>query len=304
MQTTNAHAAPRCQHIKDNGHLCGSPALSGQPFCYNHDRAHHPPVDPRKNPVAFIPFLENGQSIQIAVTNIARAICGRQLDAQQANAIFNGMRLLKTSFEYCYPMGDGPEAHGYTEAMADALARAYATPEEAKEEREEAVDPEPTRVIPERESAHTTKCGTDVPVGDRRAAMAESAIPTAISATVNVAGIPTSPTPPSGDELAATTLTSPSGEVNPHWNPRVSVGDGPEDKSPSPIGATPANEDVSPSGKRIFASPISHLPGAAPLTDTQLNYCRFVLRYGPTHPEFNDCSRRLDHHIATIGATA
>jgi hypothetical protein len=49
----------------------------------------------------------------------------------------------------------------------------------------------------------------------------------------------------------------------------------------------------------IFRSPIAKLPLDAPLTDRQLDYCRFVLRYGPTHPEFNDCSRRLDAETKT-----
>jgi hypothetical protein len=32
----------------------------------------------------------------------------------------------------------------------------------------------------------------------------------------------------------------------------------------------------------------------APLTARQLSYyCPFLLGYAPTHPEFNDCSRRL-----------
>jgi len=31
----------------------------------------------------------------------------------------------------------------------------------------------------------------------------------------------------------------------------------------------------------------------APLTARQLSYCPFVLGHAPTHPEFNDCSRRL-----------
>lgn len=53
-----------------------------------------------------------------------------------------------------------------------------------------------------------------------------------------------------------------------------------------------------PVGEKI-ATPISATPIGSPLTEQQLTYCRFVLRYGPTHPEFNDCTRHLDAHITT-----
>ncbi len=133
-------AAPRCQHIKDNGYLCNSPALAGQPFCYNHDRIHCPPAHPRKNPTAFIPYLETGQALQIAVTNICRAVCSGDLDPKQANAIFNGMRVLKIAFEHLFAFGDGPQVVGYTRAMADAMAMAYAPPREEDEEFDQATE--------------------------------------------------------------------------------------------------------------------------------------------------------------------
>jgi hypothetical protein len=83
---------PRPSLLRD---LC-SPALAGQPFCYNHDRVHHPPPTRARTP-----------SLAIAVTNIARAVGSRRLDVQQANCIFNSMRLLKMGFEYRFPMNDG-----------------------------------------------------------------------------------------------------------------------------------------------------------------------------------------------------
>ncbi len=263
MQNSNIPAAPRCQHIKANGHLCASPALRGQPFCYNHDRAHHPPAHPRKNPAAFIPLLENGQAMVIAITNISRAVCSGELDASQANTLFKGLRLLKTAFEFRFSLGDGPEAQALTEGMADVLARAYAPPV-AEEIAEATTAPEP--VI-----------------------LNEDACPSEG---------PHQPAPhPERSGISTTTPTSPLGEVKPLRAQRASVGNRTEINSPSPVGATPSSEDTSTN--KIYPSPIANLPLDAPLTDRQLDYCRFVLRYGPTHPEYDDCSKRLEPDTPT-----
>ena len=32
---------PLCRHTKNDGRLCGSPALTGRAFCYHHQRYHH-----------------------------------------------------------------------------------------------------------------------------------------------------------------------------------------------------------------------------------------------------------------------
>jgi hypothetical protein len=71
--------------------------------------------------------------------------------------------------------------------------------------------------------------------------------------------------------------------------------------APKPVpAAVILNDDARPGDLHIiFRSPIAKLPLDAPLTDRQLDYCRFVLRYGPTHPEFSDCSRRLDAETKT-----
>jgi hypothetical protein len=39
-----------------------------------------------------------------------------------------------------------------------------------------------------------------------------------------------------------------------------------------------------PMNDGIFASPIANTPPDTSLRRKQLDYCRFVLRYGPTHP--------------------
>jgi hypothetical protein len=133
METmTKPNAAARCEHIRDSGQRCGSPALRGAAFCYYHDRVHTPPAHPRKNPVAFIPNLECGDSMQIAITNVNRAVACGQLDTKQAYCIFYGMSLLRMAFDNRDPTCHNTPVTEMTPAMADALALASAPPEQAK----------------------------------------------------------------------------------------------------------------------------------------------------------------------------
>ena len=299
MQPSNANAAPRCQHIKANGRLCASPALHGQPFCYNHDRAHHPPAHPRKNPIAFIPFLENGQAMVIAITNISRAVCSGELDVAQANTLFKGLRLLKTAFEFRFPMGgDGPEAQALTEGMADALARAYAPTKDAPEA-EIAAEPSTS---PVETAPYTGHVGTDLPVcTTSHVGPDHSAKPTTshVGTDLPVCPVERSSTlrtpalPPTSGNRTSPIASSRLPVHSPVRQYRESV---PPDDSPSPVGATPSPDDPA---EKILPSPLANLPLDAPLTNRQLEYCRFVLRYGPTHPEFNDCTRRLEPETKT-----
>jgi hypothetical protein len=111
MDIDKANAAPRCQHISDCGRPCGSPALRDHAFCYNHFRIHQTPPNPRLQPELFIPQLETRESIELAVTNVSRAVCTGDLTPQQANSIIRAIRLLQWVIKQL------------TQAMSDVLHR-------------------------------------------------------------------------------------------------------------------------------------------------------------------------------------
>src|SRR6185369_12945422 len=142
--TTQPNAAPRCQHIKDSSYPCGSPALRGKSFCYYHDRVHAPTPDPRKNPKAFTPHLESGESIQLFVTNVCRALGSGQLDVKQARTMISAVRALKFAFDLRNEHRGQPIADDLTPAMSNVLAE-------------------------------SENCSTDSPVGDHRATTSSTA---------------------------------------------------------------------------------------------------------------------------------
>ena len=96
---SNYYQAARCQHIKDSGTRCGSPALRGFDFCFYHRRANTPVLEPR-NAEAFIPVLENGEAVGLAVTNILRALSADMIDSKKAYAMFYGIQLMGMAFKH------------------------------------------------------------------------------------------------------------------------------------------------------------------------------------------------------------
>ncbi len=72
---------PQCQYIKTNGLRCGSPALRRQRFCYFHYEVNRPTMG------IGIPALEDANAIQIALTDVARAVADERLDLKRATVL-------------------------------------------------------------------------------------------------------------------------------------------------------------------------------------------------------------------------
>jgi hypothetical protein len=83
---------PICEHIKDNGIRCGSPAMRHVHFCYFHRRAHHPPV-PLGDRDYVPPVMESRESLQIAITHVLQALTSGNIQPKVANSIFYGIFL-------------------------------------------------------------------------------------------------------------------------------------------------------------------------------------------------------------------
>jgi hypothetical protein len=83
---------PVCEHIKDNGVRCGTPAIRGRHFCYYHSRAHRPhAIVGEYNYCAPIP--ESREALQIAVAHVLQALSNGKLERKVANSMFYGLHL-------------------------------------------------------------------------------------------------------------------------------------------------------------------------------------------------------------------
>ncbi len=84
--------APRCQHVKDNGIQCGSPALRSQAFCYQHQRIHHSTLRPGDKGYV-LPPLESPLSVTLSVVQVAQAAHDGRISIQLARLLLYAIQL-------------------------------------------------------------------------------------------------------------------------------------------------------------------------------------------------------------------
>jgi hypothetical protein len=89
----------RCQHIKVNGTLCGSPALRRNRFCYFHKRHHEERVElntdrarQRRKVSLALPVLEDANSIQVSLMQIMRLLVAGQIDSKTAGLLLYALQ--------------------------------------------------------------------------------------------------------------------------------------------------------------------------------------------------------------------
>jgi hypothetical protein len=98
-----------CQHIKDDGAQCASPALRRQKFCYFHKQSRQKRLKinvniQRERWNVTLPMLEDENSIQLALVQVMRLLVRRQIDHRTGGLMVYALRtasenLKRTSFE-------------------------------------------------------------------------------------------------------------------------------------------------------------------------------------------------------------
>jgi hypothetical protein len=94
-----AEQAPRCAHLKTGGGKCGSPAVSGDSYCYFHGDARAKRQAAAEAKAFDMPLLEDKLSIQVAVMHVCGLLSNKTIDEKTARAMFCGLRIAQRSVE-------------------------------------------------------------------------------------------------------------------------------------------------------------------------------------------------------------
>jgi hypothetical protein len=92
-----------CQHIKVDGVPCGSPAMTGQPYCYWHDTMR------RRSRRLDIPTLEDPKAVQVAINRVLQALGEGSMEPGAAGKILYGLQLASTNMRQLSAAGGGPQ---------------------------------------------------------------------------------------------------------------------------------------------------------------------------------------------------
>jgi hypothetical protein len=82
-----------CTHVKVTGHPCGSPALSGERFCYFHQRMIYGVRTPPKSRIHPMALIENEEGIQVALMETINAIARNTIDLKRASLILRALSI-------------------------------------------------------------------------------------------------------------------------------------------------------------------------------------------------------------------
>lgn len=86
----------RCQQFRRNGEQCKAPAMKGEPLCYKHEQ--QADAEQRKTAMRTqftLPPLTDAETVQRALSDVAKAIIGNQIDEDYAGELLD--RLQKAS---------------------------------------------------------------------------------------------------------------------------------------------------------------------------------------------------------------
>jgi hypothetical protein len=110
----------QCEHIKTNGTRCGSPALRQRRYCYFHFCAHDLRRRRREQPHSrlVLPLLEDANSIQMAIQQIAEAVLDERIDNKRAGLLLFACQTAASNLKNC----DFEPKHLQQEQYSPAIA--------------------------------------------------------------------------------------------------------------------------------------------------------------------------------------
>ena len=80
-----------CQHTRNDGNTCASPALSGQTLCYFHSRERS--SQQHTEATLNLPDLTDRAAILTALSQLLQAVALNQIDTKRANLLLRGLSL-------------------------------------------------------------------------------------------------------------------------------------------------------------------------------------------------------------------
>jgi hypothetical protein len=96
-------SVPTCDHLKEDGVFCGSPALKGRNYCYFHLNLRGRRLKAARarrcgdNPPLNLPFPEDMHSVQLSLAEVMWAIAEDRIETKKAWALLNTLQQASTN---------------------------------------------------------------------------------------------------------------------------------------------------------------------------------------------------------------
>ncbi len=112
-------SVPVCNHLKEDGVFCSSPAIKGRQYCYFHTNQRARRLKAARarrrgdNPALNLPFPEDMHAVQVSLAEILWALAEHRIDHKAAGLMLYTLQQASTN------LNQTPRWHGQREAVED-----------------------------------------------------------------------------------------------------------------------------------------------------------------------------------------
>jgi hypothetical protein len=90
-----AAGAPRCEKVREDGTVCGSPQMKGYRYCYAHERM----LAVRSSRLD-LPALEDANAVQMAIMRVQKALIDDEISEKKAGLLLYSLQMASSNLKH------------------------------------------------------------------------------------------------------------------------------------------------------------------------------------------------------------
>ena len=90
-----ADRAPRCEKVREDGTVCGSPQMKGYRYCYAHER-----MLQMQSQKLELPALEDANGIQMAIMRVQKALIDDEISEKKAGLLLYSLQMASSNLKH------------------------------------------------------------------------------------------------------------------------------------------------------------------------------------------------------------
>jgi len=90
-----ADTAPRCEKVREDGTVCGSPQMKGYRYCYTHER-----MLQTQSQKLELPALEDANGIQMAIMRVQKALIDDEITEKKAGLLLYSLQMASSNLKH------------------------------------------------------------------------------------------------------------------------------------------------------------------------------------------------------------
>jgi hypothetical protein len=90
-----AGRAPRCEKVREDGTVCGSPQMKGYRYCYAHER-----MLQTQSLTLQLPALEDANAVQMAIMRVQKALIDAEISEKTAGLLLYSLQMASSNLKH------------------------------------------------------------------------------------------------------------------------------------------------------------------------------------------------------------